>query len=66
LCLDPHDLAISKLMAGREKDLEYLRVAADSGLLNRETLLGLIDPTPVEPERRDMARGRVGRLFTVR
>ena len=66
LCLDPHDLAISKLMAGREKDLEYLRVAADSGLLNRETLLGLIDPTSVEPERRDMARGRVERLFTVR
>ena len=66
LCLDPHDLAISKLMAGREKDLEYLRVAADSGLLNRETLFRLIDATLLESERLDLARGRVSRLFTPR
>jgi len=25
LCLDPHDLAIAKYVAGREKDLEFNR-----------------------------------------
>ena len=66
LCLDPHDLAISKLMAGREKDLEYLRVAVDHDLFNFETLLRLVDATPVEPERRDLARGRIRGLLTPR
>lgn len=35
LCLDPHDLAISKLAASRPKDLDYLRV------LLREQLVSL-------------------------
>lgn len=66
LCLDPHDLAVSKLMAGREKDLEYLRVAAEHGLVTLETLLRLIDATPVEPERRDLAGARAKGLFAPR
>lgn len=66
LCLDPHDLAISKLIAGREKDLDYLRVAAAAGLLDRETLYRRLDVTPSEPERRDLARARIGAVFTSR
>jgi hypothetical protein len=64
LCLDPHDLAISKLVAGRDKDLEYLEVAAGSGLVDRDTLLGLIDVTPTDPGRRELARERIRGLFT--
>lgn len=64
LCLDPHDLAISKLVAGREKDLEYLQVAAGSGLLDCDTLFGLIDATATDPARRELARERIRGLFT--
>ena len=63
LCLEPHDLAISKLMAGRDKDLEYLRVAAFSGLLDCDTLRRLIEATPAEPGRRRLADGRIQGLF---
>lgn len=66
LCLEPHDLGISKLIAGREKDLEYLRVAVDGGLLNPDTLMRLLDVTPVGPERTELARARLSRLFTSR
>ena len=63
LCLDPHDLAISKLIAGREKDLDYLTVAVGAGLLSRETLLRLLEATTVESGRRDQALGRLDRLY---
>jgi len=63
LCLDPHDLAISKLIAGREKDLYYLAVAVGAGLLSRETLLRLLEATTVESGRRDLALGRLDRLY---
>ena len=33
-CLEAHDLAVSKLAAGREKDLTYLRIMLDRSLVN--------------------------------
>jgi hypothetical protein len=38
-CLEPHDLVISKLVAGRSKDVEFARALIDAGLVDRETLL---------------------------
>jgi len=35
-CLDPHDLAVSKLVAGREKDLEFLIEMTRNGILDEE------------------------------
>jgi hypothetical protein len=37
-CMEPHDLVISKLGAGREKDLEFARSAAGLGLVSRDEL----------------------------
>ncbi|RNI24767.1 DUF6036 family nucleotidyltransferase [Flexivirga caeni] len=37
--LEPHDLAISKLGAGREKDREFVDALIRDGMLNVETLL---------------------------
>lgn len=34
LCMEPHDLVLSKLGAGRDKDLQFARAAADSGLVS--------------------------------
>ena len=43
LCLEKHDLAFSKLAAGREKDLEYIRELLKHRLINRGKLLRLIE-----------------------
>ncbi|PWJ56486.1 hypothetical protein SAMN06264364_101464 [Quadrisphaera granulorum] len=38
-CLDPHDLAVSKLVASREKDHEFVAALLDAELLDPEVLL---------------------------
>lgn len=38
LCLEVHDLAVSKLVAGREKDLSFIRVLIWRGLADLGTL----------------------------
>lgn len=38
-CVEIHDVAVSKLMAGREKDFEFLRVAFQSDYLRVETFI---------------------------
>lgn len=47
LCLEPHDLAISKYVARREKDIEFTREIVRHGLVEREKLLHLLEATPV-------------------
>ena len=47
LCLDPHDLAIAKYIARREKDLEFNRAMARRGYVKRARLLELLAETPV-------------------
>src|SRR5947209_8051384 len=37
-CLDVHDLAIAKYVAGREKDRDFTRALARHGLVSREVL----------------------------
>jgi len=43
LCLEKHDLAFSKLAAGREKDMEFVRELLKHRLINRGKLMRLID-----------------------
>jgi hypothetical protein len=45
-CLDPHDLAVSKMVAGREKDLEFLTEMIRNHLLDEETILQRIKQLP--------------------
>jgi hypothetical protein len=52
LCLEPHDLVVSKYVAGREKDLEYVRAAIRHGLVHPSTLLERLSRTPVDPASR--------------
>src|SRR3979490_674959 len=53
LCLEPHDLAIAKYAAAREKDLIFTRELACRGIVSEERLLSLLDLTPVEEEVRE-------------
>lgn len=63
LCLDPHDLAIAKYVARREKDIAFTRELARRALVDRERLLGLLDKTPVDAEVRKRIRDDIVRDF---
>jgi hypothetical protein len=57
LCLDPHDLAIAKYVARREKDIGFTRALAARGIVQKPQLLTLLAKTPVDAESRERIRG---------
>ena len=63
LCLDPHDLAIAKYVAGREKDLVFTRELARRRIVKRKLLLALVVETPVGEDVRQRIRDSIGRDF---
>jgi hypothetical protein len=56
LCLDPHDLAISKYVAFRAKDLVFTRELARRGIISKEQVLTLLGHTKLS----DDLRARIG------
>src|SRR4029077_1740138 len=64
LCLEPHDLAIAKYVARREKDIVFTRELARRGLLSAARLLSLLDQTPIDEHARERIRGQIGRDFS--
>jgi hypothetical protein len=63
LCLDPHDLAIAKYVARREKDTVFTRELAHRGLVSRDRLLALLDQTPIAAEIRERIRADIASDF---
>lgn len=61
LCLEVHDLAISKYVAGREKDLEFTRALARHGMTKKKTLLARLATTTINAAIRRAVRGRIER-----
>jgi len=55
--LDPHDLAIAKYVARREKDIVFTRALAARGMVEKPTLLALLAKTPIDAESRERIRG---------
>lgn len=62
-CLEVHDLVISKLVAGREKDLEFARDATRHRLIGEEVLRERLAATELVAEVRALVEGRITRLF---
>jgi hypothetical protein len=50
-CLEPHDLVLSKYVAGREKDRIFARACLKHGLIQVETLMARVGSLPVSAER---------------
>lgn len=46
VCLEPHDLVIAKLVAGREKDLEFATALIGAGLVDPATLRSRAETIP--------------------
>jgi hypothetical protein len=66
LCLEVHDLAISKYVAGRAKDLAFTTQLARHGMTRRELLLERAASTELGPTLRRLVEGRIGRDFRKR
>lgn len=62
-CLDVHDLAIAKYVAGREKDLEFNAALARHGMTVREILLTRLAQTSVTDEVRLLMEARISVHF---
>lgn len=56
LCLSPVDIAISKLAAGREKDLDYVRALLMHGIVSRGDLDRLLPDLEAGPRRQVESR----------
>jgi uncharacterized nucleotidyltransferase DUF6036 len=63
LCLEIHDLLVSKVVAGREKDFAYFEVAAKNHMADPEELLRRLGTVEIAPEVREKARAVIERAF---
>lgn len=63
LCLEVHDLAVSKYVAGRDKDLSFTRELARHRMADRDTLLARLRATPLELAVAKLVKGRIERDF---
>ncbi|MBM3849610.1 MAG: hypothetical protein FJ396_05370 [Verrucomicrobia bacterium] len=62
-CLEPHDLAVSKLVAAREKDLDFIATLLRHGLVAAETLRERLINTPFKTDDgKPLALARLDRL----
>ena len=66
LCLDPHDLAISKYVACREKDRVFNRELVRRRLVAKKRLLTLLEETPVDEQVRERIRDDIVNDFALR
>jgi hypothetical protein len=59
LCLEAHDLVLSKYAAGRDKDDRFVRAALAAKLVDAETLLERLSTMPMDGASRERIRRRI-------
>ena len=64
LCLEVHDLALSKYVVGREKDREFTRELARHGLIDGTTLRKRLAATRLDPAVAKLVKARIARDFS--
>ena len=65
LCLEVHDLAISKLVAGRPKDLEFVQELVRNKMVQQETFIERLVVIELTVGERNRIRTRIDALFDV-
>jgi len=63
LCLEVHDLAVSKLVAGRPKDLDFVMELARQKMIERATLRARLKMTKITDIENSLAGTRIDSLF---
>lgn len=66
LCMEKHDLAVSKYGAGREQDLTFCAALAHQGLVEESILLERLDKLDLSGRRADRIRGLIRQDFRER
>lgn len=66
LCLEVHDLVLSKYAAGRPKDITFVQEIGRQGLADPSILLDRLADLPVEPSMRAVIEVKIGRDFDAR
>ncbi len=59
LCLEVHDLAVSKYVAGREKDREFCRAIVRAGFVDRSTLADRLRSIVLDAQQRTLIEERI-------
>jgi hypothetical protein len=62
LCLDPHDLFISKVAAWRDKDIEFAKAMIGHGMVEKDRLLVLASKVPNPEDDLDRAARIIKRI----
>jgi len=62
-CLEVHDLAISKIIAMRPKDLEFVQELVRHDMIDKKTMLGRLKQTDLENSIRRIAQARIQSFF---
>ena len=62
LCLEVHDLAVSKLVAGREKDLSFIHALLRHRLADAGVIQARLDVTSIPTDHREICIARLRRL----
>ena len=60
-CLETHDLAVSKLVAGREKDLDFVQGVLRGELVDCDELRDRLHKTPLDKVLLDLCLRRLDR-----
>lgn len=63
LCLEAHDLAVSKLVAGREKDLKFLADLARYDMIEQVTMEDRLSRTELDDVGMRVAQARLNQIF---
>jgi hypothetical protein len=63
LCLEIHDLVLSKYAAGRDKDRDFVRAAIKHGLVRQEILASRVETMPLSGELRTRIRAFIAADF---
>jgi len=61
-CLEVHDLALSKLAAGRDKDLEFVRLLIRERMAEPGVLRERLKTLPVSQDRQELVRSQLVRM----
>jgi hypothetical protein len=63
LCLEVHDLLLAKHVAGRDKDLRFIRAAVTEGWIARSVLEERLPTLAITPEHRTLIEERIAADF---
>ncbi len=63
-CLEPHDLMVSKLYAGREKDIDFVSVAIDADIVDIDLIRSRITMVSNNDNMREIVINRLGRIIS--